>query len=418
MALIGIVRCKKILQSERIRGWRMTNTIFHVDMDAFFTSVEQRDRPELRGLPVVVGAPADRRGVVAAASYEARRYGIHSAMPSREAFRRCPHAVFLPVNMSRYVEASKRIHAIFDRYTPWVQRLSIDEAFLDVTGSLHLFGTAIETAQLIKDDIRRETGLTASVGVGPNPFLAKLASDMQKPDGLTITPRDPDEIIAFLAPLPVERLWGVGKIVGSKLTTAGICTIGDLQWTATERLARLVGQHAALHLQSLARGEDDRDIHGDRDEEKSISREHTFAEDCVDQDRLRHVLFDLVEDVAQQLRANGIYAGCAVLKLRDADFSTITRQCSLSPPLCDNHSLRQTAEDLFNMHYSHTKIRLIGFGVSRLHDDIPKVQLTLFDDQEYSRKKEQISQAVDRIRRSYGKDSIRRGGRSHNNSQV
>lgn len=394
----------------------MTNTIFHVDMDAFYTSVEQRDRPELSGLPVVVGAPPDRRGVVAAASYEARGYGIHSAMPSREAFRRCPHAVFLPVSMTRYIEVSQRIHAIFERYTPWVQRLSIDEAFLDVTGSLHLFGTPLETAKLIKNDVRRETGLTASVGVGPNPFLAKLASDMQKPDGLTITPRDPEEIMLFLAPLPVERLWGVGKIVGSKLKKSGIRTIGDLQWTAPVRLARLVGQHTALHLQSLARGEDDREVHSEQDQEKSISREHTFAEDCADQDRLRHVLFDLVEDVAQQLRANGLYAACAVLKLRDADFSTITRQCSLTPPLCDNHSLRQTAEDLFNMHYLKTKIRLIGFGVSRLHDDIPKAQLTLFDDQEDRRKKEKISQAVDRIRRCYGKDSIRRGDRSSNNS--
>jgi len=384
-------------------------TILHVDMDAFFASVEQRDRPELRGQPVVVGSAADQRGVIAAASYEARRFGIHSAMPSREAFRRCPQAVFLPVDMARYQTASRQVHAIFGRFTPWVQPLSIDEAFLDVTGSLHLFGTARETAQRIKEEIRAETGLTASVGVGPNPFLAKLASDMEKPDGLTITPREPARIQVFLAPLPVGRLWGVGKVVGATLRGAGVETIGALQQTPFNRLARLVGQHTALHLQALARGEDDRRVQAEPEAEKSISREHTFGEDCTDAQRLRQVLFDLVEDVARRLRAAGFRAGCATLKLRDAAFRTITRQRALSPPIDDTPGLRHAADALLSAHYTQGPVRLIGFGVSRLHPPRAVEQLSLFGDSPPRRKHEQISRAVDHIRQRFGDDSIRRG---------
>ncbi|MDA0990535.1 MAG: DNA polymerase IV, partial [Verrucomicrobia bacterium] len=206
-------------------------TFLHVDMDAFFAAIEQHDNPALRGKPVVVGGPADGRGVVAAASYEARGYGIHSAMPSREAKQRCPHAIFLPNNGKRYQDVSRQIFGIFDRFTPFVEALSIDEAFLDVTGVKHLFGPGPEVARQIKVAIHAETGLTASVGVAPNKFLAKLASDLEKPDGLTVVPNERPAIAAFLAPLEVGRIWGVGKVTGAKLATMGIRTIGQLQQT-------------------------------------------------------------------------------------------------------------------------------------------------------------------------------------------
>jgi len=237
-----------------------SRTILHVDMDAFFTSVEQRDRPELRGRPVVVGAPGDQRGVVAAASYEARRYGIHSAMPSREARRLCPDAVFLPVDGRRYSAASRQVFAILRRFTPFLEPLSIDEGFLDVTGSAALFGSGPQIARRIKDAIARETGLSASVGVAPNKFLAKLASDLRKPDGLTVVPESPEAIAAFLAPLPVGRVWGVGTVTRGRLEAAGIRTIGDLQCAPAARLARAVGRAAADDLARLARGEDAREI--------------------------------------------------------------------------------------------------------------------------------------------------------------
>lgn len=386
----------------------MPRTILHVDMDAFFTSVEQRDRPELRGKPVVVGAPPDQRGVIAAASYEARKFGIHSAMPSREAYRRCPHAIFLPPNGKRYGEMSKQIRGIFDRFTPQVEPLSIDEAFLDVSGAERLLGTGPEIARKIKDAIRAETLLTASVGVAPNKFLAKLASDLEKPDGLTVVPTSPEEIVAFLAPLPVGRIWGVGKVSQAHLEKAGIHTIGDLQAFTEKKLARLLGKHAAEHLSRLARGEDTREVETEH-EEKSISNEHTFTHDCSDPEEIHAVLGDLVDNVGRRLRKAERLAGLARLKLRWQGFETITRQRPLDPPVCDDFNLRAVADAILAGEELIKPVRLIGFGVANLTTDAPQ-QLSLFQDDQKSRaRRERLSQVTDTIRRKFGKSSLRRG---------
>jgi len=381
-----------------------------VDMDAFFASVEQHDHPELRGKPVVVGAAPHQRGVVAAASYEARKYGIHSAMPSRDAGRLCPHAVFLPPNGRRYAEVSAQLFKILERFTPLVEPLSIDEGFLDVTAARRLFGTGREIALKIKAAIRAETGLTATVGVAPNKFLAKLASSMNKPDGLTVVPTAPAEIAAFLAPLPVTRLWGVGEATRQRLADAGLRTIGELQAAPESVVDRAVGRNAARHLCRLAWGEDDRAIETDR-EEKSISREHTFPEDCRDATVLKATLLELVDDVGAQVRAAGKYASLARLKLRWQGFKTITRQRPLPRPSCDDFTLRAAALELFAAEALIKPVRLIGFGVSRLSARAAG-QLSLFDDEALAvERRERLSRTVDALRRRFGERIIGRAPR-------
>jgi len=377
-------------------------------MDAFYASIEQRDHPEYRGRPVVVGAGPNERGVIAAASYEARKFGIHSAMPSREAGRRCPQAVFVPVDMPRYVEASRLIGAIFHRFTPLVEPLSLDEAFLDVSGAAGLFGNGAAIARQIKDAVRAETHLTASVGVAHNMFLAKLASDLEKPDGLTIVPSDPAGIIAFLAPLPVGRLWGVGKVTRPKLEAAGFRTLGDIQRADAALLASVVGRDAAEHFKRLARGEDNRELELDG-EEKSISREYTFDTDCESKDAIRAVLMDLVDDVGRQLRKAGRYAGVARLKLRWKGFETITRQRPFANPVCDDFSLRTAAEGLFDAETIDQPVRLVGFGVSRLQAE-PRQQLDLFADSAgpVDAKRERLNRTVDSLRERLGDTTIGR----------
>ncbi len=383
-------------------------TILHVDMDAFFTSVEQRDRPELRGKPVVVGAPHDQRGVVAAASYEARTFGIHSAMPSREAYRRCPDAVFLPVNGQRYHDVSKQIFAIFERFTPLVEGLSIDEAFLDVTGSKRIFGDGPAMARELKRVIREETGLAASVGVAPNKFLAKLASDLEKPDGLTVVPRSRQGIMEFLAPLPVGRLWGVGEVSRKHLEEIGILLIGDLQSVDAAKLSDAMGKHSARHLQRLACGEDEREVETEH-EAKSMSREHTFAHDCRSAETLHEVLAGLVEDVGGRLRAAERFARVAHLKLRWQGFKTITRQRPLERPSCDDFTLREIAADMLNAEPLVKAVRLIGFGVSHMSEE-EDAQMSLFDEKEPEvSKREELSRTVDSIREKHGKESIGSG---------
>jgi len=377
-------------------------------MDAFFASVEQRDRPELRGKPVVVGARPTERGVVAAASYEARAYGIRSAMPSSEAGRRCPHAVFVPPDGKRYREASRHVMCILDRYTPLVEQVSVDEAFLDVTGSRRLFGTGPEIARSIKDAVKTETGLTASIGVAPNKFLAKLASDLDKPDGLTVVPRERPAIMAFLAPLPVACIWGVGKITQDKLHRAGLRTIGDLQQAPLERLTAVVGAHGAQHLLRLAHGEDAREIVLDRTE-KSLSREYTFPRDCTAPERVARVLADLVEDVGRRLRRDGRYARLATLKLRWKGFETVTRQRRFSEPVQDDASLLAMARSLLSAQPLDRPVRLVGFGVADLQRQGDR-QLSLFPvDNDARDRRERLSRAVDEIREKLGDESVRRG---------
>jgi DNA polymerase-4 len=386
----------------------MDRVFLHVDMDAFFASVEQRDNPGLRGKPVAVGSPADRRGVVAAASYEARRFGVHSAMPSGEAVRRCPDLIFVKSDMARYKAVSRQIFNIFERFTPLVEGLSIDEAFLDVTGAEKLFGSGVEIAEKIRAAIHDELGLTASVGVAPNKFLAKLASDMDKPDGLTLIPFDEDAIISFLAPLPVEKIWGVGAVTAKVLRDGGICLVSDLQSVDLHRLVRLIGEHSANHLKMLAYGHDSREI-GRSVKEPSISKEQTFAHDIRDRAKLEKSLLNLVDNVSSQLRDKNLYAGVIRLKLRWRGFKTITRQKSLSQPCNDSFTLREVALALFRKEKLIKPVRLIGFGASKLCDRKAE-QLSLFDQASQNiEKRERLSRSVDKLKRKFGFNSIGRG---------
>ncbi|MEN7973051.1 MAG: DNA polymerase IV [Verrucomicrobiota bacterium] len=384
----------------------------HVDMDAFFASVEQHDHPELRGQPVVVGAPPDQRGVVAAASYEARKYGIHSAMPSRTAYQKCPEAIFVRGNMARYKEVSRQIMRIFESYTPLVQPLSIDEAFLDVTGAQRLFGDGKTIAEKIRHDILKQTGLTASVGIAPNMFLAKLASDMDKPDGITLVPFGQEAIEQFLAPLPIGRMWGVGKVTQKKLLSLGIATIGKLQQFDPQRLEQAVGPRAARVFSQLARGIDERDI-GLETKDKSISNETTFKEDATDREMIEATYKRLIDKVAGRVRKAGFFAATVHLKIRWSDFSTITRQTKLSIPSQDDITLRETGMALLKEHLSNRPVRLIGFGVSGLTetDEPQTAQLDLFaaPDTTLHKKRSRLSQAADHIRNMFGDNSIRRG---------
>ena len=380
----------------------------HVDMDAFYASVEQRDHPALQGKPVVVGAPPTQRGVVSAASYEARAFGIHSAMPSPEAGRLCPHAVFIPPDMERYERESARIFSIFERYTPLVEALSIDEAFLDVSGSIHLFGSGERIARKIKADVFSELSLTCSVGVAPNKFLAKLGSEYDKPNGLTIIPFNRKGIVEFLRPLSVTRLWGVGKVTRQAFDRAGLYSISDVQDASPELLKSVVGPHSASHLKQLSFGDDPRAIELDV-REKSISREHTFLHDERARARVESVLLDLVEDVSGRLRADGRFASVGRLKIRWKDFETITRQRPFPAPTRIEEDLRSMAQSLLREVPLERPVRLVGFGVSGLSESVGARQLDLFDPPGEARhKKERLDRTVDQIRVQHGPSSIRR----------
>jgi DNA polymerase-4 len=377
-------------------------------MDAFFASVEQLDDPDLQGRPVVVGAPPDKRGVVSAASYEARKYGIHSAMPSREAYRRCPNAVFVPVNSARYRELSDEVFGIFERFTPFIEPLSIDEAFLDVTGARNLFGSGRRIAALIKEAIKKETGLTGSVGVAKNKFLAKLASDLEKPDGLVVVPEEEARIRSFLAPMPCSSIWGVGRVTRRCLESIGIRTIGDIQTADVERLAAVIGKGMAEHIKLLANGIDDRQIETDR-EEQSISREHTFLEDCSDISAVERVLTGLAGDVGRQVRHAEKYATVAHLKLRWKSFRTISRQKAFARPSCDDYTLKEMALRILRAENVNQPVRLVGFGVSGLQERGTRpVQLDFLDSEteELQARRENLSHVVDRIREKFGHESI------------
>jgi DNA polymerase-4 len=379
----------------------MSRAILHCDMDAFFASVEVRDDPTLRGKPVIVGAGPHERGVVAAASYEARRFGVHSAMPSRTAYKLCPLGVFIHPRMERYAEVSSQMMAILRSFTPLVQPLSIDEAFLDVTGSTARFGDPVAIARRIRAEIEAQTGLTASIGVAPNKFLAKLASDLHKPDGLTvITEADKVQI---LKPLPVSKIWGVGKVTEKRLQQLGIRTIGDIQRMAVDQLRQRVG-NLAEHLHHLAMGEDDRPVETDG-EAQSISAEHTFAVDTGDIDEIKKRLLAQCEEVGTRLRAEGVAARTVQLKLRYADFTTLTRQRTLDRPTADEMTLYAVACQLLAAEQIEGKrIRLIGVGGANLAP--PATQGELFGADE---KRTRLAKAVDELRGRLGPDAVRRG---------
>jgi len=389
-------------------------TILHVDMDAFFASVEQRDNPALRGKPVVVGGSPDKRGVVAAASYEARKFGIRSAMPTREAHRRCPDAVFVKGRMAVYSAVSKQVFSIFEDITPMVQPVSVDEAFLDVTGALHLWqNDPVRIAEHIRERIRNELHLTASVGIAPNKFLAKLASDINKPDGLSLVPRTQPEIEAFLAPLAVGRIWGVGKKTEARLTEHNIRTIGDLQRAPITQLTRWFGNLSARHLHALACGLDDRPVH-ERDPEKSISSENTFDQDQTDPAVWRACLLEQSEDVGRRLRKAGFWTQCIHIKIRNDRFETITRQQKLPLPTRRDLDIHHTAMALLEQNVPSRPVRLLGVGASHL-TDTPSTsgpqQLDLFSEPAPVRPDPaKLDDILDALRAKYGKNALKRGG--------
>jgi DNA polymerase-4 len=380
--------------------------ILHVDMDAFYASVEQRDRPELRGKPVIVGGSAEGRGVVSAASYEARKFGVHSAMPTVTARRLCPQGIFLPVRMGHYAAIARQIRAILESFTPLVEPLSLDEAFLDVRGCERLFGPAPQIAHEIKRRIRDETQLVASVGVAPNKFLAKLASDLSKPDGLLVV--EPDRVAEFLAPLAVGRIWGVGAKAEQQFHQLGIRTIGQLAAWPEQLLLDTLGD-SGRHFWQLARGIDDRAVVPD-EHARSISSETTFPQDIGDRDVLRSWLLELTDLVAERLRRVGVRSRTVELKLRSSDFRTHTRSTTLREPTDLTDELWQAVAELFDRRVSDNLLpaRLLGVGVSGLERDAP-VQRRLFDELERTRRRS-VDDAADRIRSRFGADAIRRGG--------
>lgn len=346
-------------------------------MDAFFAAVEQRDYPEIRGKPVVVGGGRDRRGVVTAASYEARRFGIHSAMSMGEAFRLCPHLIRQPIRMDRYREVSRQVREIFHSYAERVQPLSIDEAFLEVTRTTRERGlTATRLAYDLKAEIRAETGLTASAGVAPNKFLAKVASDMNKPDGLTVV--QPHQVQEFLDPLPVKRIWGIGPATTEKLARMGIHTVKQLRELPWENGLDRFGKNGLVYFR-LSRGLDDRPV-SDSGEPKSISTERTFLQDVADPLVLREQLIKQAQDVARRCESSRLCGSSVVLKLRYRDFETITRSQTVSRPTRDSEVLVQTALELLERtEYRDRPIRLLGVGLGGLLSDDRPVQLMLFE---------------------------------------
>ena len=380
--------------------------ILHVDMDAFYASVEERERPELAGRPVIVGGDADRRGVVSAANYAAREYGVHSAMPSATARRLCPHAVFLPGRLDFYAKVSGEIRDIFHRYTPLVEPLSLDEAFLDTTGSQGLFGPAELIGRRIKEEILRELHLVASVGVAPNKFLAKIASDLEKPDGFVVVP--PERIQEFLDPLPVGRLWGVGKVSDQTLARLGVRTIGQLRHMPLDLLKQHFGS-GGEHLWQLAQGIDERPVVPDH-QAKSISHETTFAQDVTDRDTLDAWLLELTEQVARRLRAQGLRGRTVHLKIRYGDFRTFTRSQTLAEPTNLTTLLWQTAAEMLRTRLPDPlpPVRLLGMGASGL-DASGQTQRVLFEDED-RRRQSRLDDVTDQIKDRYGRRAIGRAG--------
>jgi len=373
--------------------------VLHVDMDAFYASVEQRDNPGIAGKPVIVGG-TNGRGVVAAASYEVRKYGVHSAMPMSTALRLCPHAICVQPRMATYKEVSSQVFAIFHEVTPLVQGLSLDEAFLDVTGSIALLGDAVTIARQIKQRILADTRLTASVGVAPNKLVAKIASDLNKPDGLTVV--EPERVQEVLDPLPIRRLPGLGRKTGAKVEARGIHTFAQLRTAPDSMLWPLFGRYTHS-IRNRASGIDDRPVEPDR-EEKSISAEDTFERDLGDPRALRRELAHLADRACERMRKKELLARCIGIKIRRADFSTFTRRQVVAPPTQDGGTIAKVASELLTRWLKENpgeKLRLLGVVLSDLS---AASQLDLFGDSSG-----RVDAALDEARARFGSRALRRG---------
>ncbi|HYQ05062.1 MAG TPA: DNA polymerase IV [Polyangiaceae bacterium] len=390
--------------------------ILHADMDAFYASIEQRDRPELRGLPVIVGANS-ARGVVSAASYEARKFGVRSAMPGFRARALCPQGVFIAPNMARYAEVSEQVHAVFAEFTPEIEPIALDEAFLDITGSERLFGGPLQLATQLKQRVRERTGLAVTVAVAPNKLVAKIACTLAKPDGLRIVA--PHEVRALLAPLPLRRLWGVGPVLAQKLERLGLKTLDDLVNYDERQLARELGDRAAL-LQALAAGRDQRPVVSER-AAKSIGEENTFEVNVTERELVSAALTTHADEVARRLRRSGYVGHTITLKIKlgqartrraaripgeDADepvYPVLTRAKTLRLPTDDGSVIRKVALELWDAAKITEPVRLLGVSISQL-SSAQQTQLDLFASR--ARPKPQLGAALDAIRNRFGRDAI------------
>ena len=384
-------------------------TILHVDMDAFYASIEVRDNPSLEGLPVCVGGPASGRGVISAASYEARQFGVHSAMPTAVARRKCPNMVLLPPDFDRYTRVSRQIMEIFRRYTPLVEPLSLDEAFLDVAASERLFGDAEAIGRQIKRDVLRETSLVASVGVAPTKFLAKLASDLDKPDGFRVI--QPERVREVLDPLPVSKIFGVGPSTSKRLASLGIETVGQLAQHPRSEVAQRFGA-SGLWIHDLAHGIDPRRVSPQR-VEKSHGMERTFPEDIADREELAVLLLSFCEEVAFELRHRGLRGKTVTLKARFSNFKTVTRTKTLSHATNLGPRLYSVAKELL-ARVEARPLRLLGIQVSQLEDVRAPLQRSLFEEEEAGRAEWMASQkrierataSADEVREKFGKGAL------------
>lgn len=375
-------------------------TILHVDLDAFYASVEVLENPALLGKPVLVGGTGPR-GVVAAASYEARRFGVHSAMPMGRARRLCPQAIVLPPRFELYGAKSRAVHEIFRAFTPAVEPIALDEAFLDVSGALRLFGTGADIGAAIRRRVRAETGLTASVGVAPNKLLAKLASDDAKPDGMLIV--EPGTELDFLHPHPVRRLWGVGPATMARLERFGVETIGDLASLPEASLVDALGRAHGAQLHALAQGRDDRPVEADR-ETKSIGQEETFPRDVADREALRREILRMAERVGTRLRAHGLAGRTVTIKVRFPDFRTITRSATADKPFSASTEIARLAVALLEKIDTAGGIRLLGVTMSNLAD-AAVLQESLFDEPGAS-SEDVIQSVVDEVRARFGSGAL------------
>jgi len=384
---------------------RAPKQIIHLDMDAFYPSVEVLDNPELRGKPVIVGGSKER-GVVSSASYEARKFGVHSAQPMATAMQLCPNGIVLPGRMARYQEVSQQVFEIFHIFTPMVEPLSIDEAFLDVTGSIRLFGSPIEIAKKIKQMVVDKTGLTISAGVAPSKFVAKVASDMEKPDGLTVVARD--KVSEFLDPLPIKKMWGAGQVTQKALARLNIHTFKDLRLASVEVLEKEFGKHGS-HMHQLAMGVDQRDV-VTLHEVKSIGHEDTYSKDILDLEPAKLELLSLANRVARRMRRKGLEGKTITVKVKYSDFKLITRSVTLHHCTNDSTEIYSNVCTLLEKTaVGKRPVRLLGISLSNLADTGSRRQLSLFDLDESNEKKKELNKTADSIIEKFGNRGIRPG---------